>query len=388
MSALKIPAVYMRGGTSKGLFFHKDDLPSEVAERDRVILSAMGSPDRFGKQIDGMGGATSSTSKVVLISRSDRADCDVDFLFGQVAIDRPMVDWSGSCGNLSAAVGPFALSEGLVGGPQNGIAVVRIWQVNLGRRLIAYVPMQDGAVLEEGDFAIDGVPRPGAEIAVDFLDPGGAEQEGIVGKMFPTGNVVDKLQVPALGVIEATLIDAGMPTMIVHASAFGLTGIEMQHDIDTRPDLLNVFESARAQGAVAMGLADNADDATANRPHTPKISFIAGPRPYRSSGKTEISAEAIDLVARIISMGRLHHAMTGTGAVALAAAAAIPGTLVHKIVGTCENRAVRIGHPAGRIELRAELEQQNPAWKIAKVQMSRSAREIMRGIVSVPAARA
>jgi hypothetical protein len=386
MKPLKIPAVYMRGGTSKGLFFHKEDLPSEPIARDRILLRAMGSPDRYGKQIDGMGAATSSTSKVVVISRSSRPDCDVDYLFGQVAIDRPIIDWSGSCGNLTAAVGPFAISEGLVSAPESGLATIRIWQANLGRKIVAYIPMRDGDVVENGAFELDGVAFPAAEIAIDFLDPGGAELDGDGDKMFPTGNVVDRLDIPSLGTFDVTMINAGMPTIFINASALQLTGVEMQAEIDSRPELLEALESIRAHGAVAMGLADNAKNATERRPHSPKLAFVAPPQNYRSSDSKQIKANFVDLVARIISMGRLHHAMTGTGAVAIAAAAAIPGTLVQSITGARNNLPIRFGHPSGIMELGVEARQNSDAWIITKVQMRRSARQLMKGVVSVPAA--
>ena len=383
MRSCDIPAVYMRGGTSKGLFLHAADLPRRRRCGDSILLRAMGSPDPYRKQVDGMGAATSSTSKVVIISRSKRPDSDVDYLFGQVSIDKPIIDWSGSCGNLTAAVGPFAISEKLVEAPKNGMATVRIWQANLQRRIVAHVPMQDGEVVEDGPFEIDGVAFPAAEIALEFLDPGGVEQGG-GGQMFPTGSVIDRLDIPKLGRFDLTMIDAGMPTVFIRASDLSLTGMEMQSDIDSRADLLEKLELIRAHAAVAMGLARPPTPPTASRPHTPKLSFVAPPGAYRSSAGAAIDADAIDLLARIISMGRLHHAMTGTGAVAIAAAAAIPGTLVHDIVGPSGDRPIRFGHPSGILKLSVDARQDGNHWVIDNVRVSRSARRIMKGVVSVP----
>jgi probable AcnD-accessory protein PrpF len=384
MAQLKIPAVYMRGGTSKGVFFHAKDLPPPGRERDAILLRAIGSPDPYGKQIDGMGGATSSTSKVVILSRSAREDSDVDYLFGQVAIDRAVVDWSGNCGNLTSAVGPFALSEGLVEGPAEGHAKVRIWQANLGKKIVAHVPVRAGAVVEEGDFELDGVPFPAAEVRIEFIDPGAEAQEGAsVGGMFPTGNVVDRL-----GNIEATLINAGNPTIFVDAAALGLTATERQDEVNSNAALLARLEAIRAQGAVAMGLAKSVEEASRSVLHTPKIAFVAPPRAYAASSGRQIGESEIDLSARIVSMGKLHHAMTGTGAVAIAVAAAIPGTVVHRNlrVGTPRD-AVRFGHTAGTLTVGAEAQRQGSEWVVTKAVMSRSARRLMEGWIRVPAPR-
>jgi probable AcnD-accessory protein PrpF len=324
MTQLRIPAVYMRGGASKGVFFLAEDLPSDRERRDRILLRVIGSPDPYGKHIDGMGGATSSTSKVVIVSRSARPDSDVDYLFGQVAIDAPVIDWSGNCGNLTAAVGPFAISAGLLSAPAAGVAAVRIWQANIGKRIIAQVPMRGGEVLEGGTFQLDGVAFPAAEVRLEFLDPAGEDAQSGAGATFPTGRAIDILEVPGLGRLEATLINAGNPTIFVDAGSLGLKGTELQQDVNDRRDVLALAEAVRARGAVAMGLAPTAEEATAKRPHTPKIAFIAKPAGYTASDGTRIEPQSMDLLARIFSMGKLHHAMTGTGAVAIAAAAAIP----------------------------------------------------------------
>jgi probable AcnD-accessory protein PrpF len=375
---LRIPAVYMRGGTSKGVFFLRDDLPADPAVREKLLLRVIGSPDRYGKQTDGMGGATSSTSKIVILSKSARADSDVDYLFGQVAIDKPQIDWTGNCGNLSTAVGPFAISTGLVDAPQDGSATVRIWQANIQKRIIARVPMQAGEVQELGGFELDGVAFPAAEVKLDFLEPA----EG--GALFPTGRPIDTLDVPGVGKIEATLIDAGNLTIFVDAARLGLKGTELQPDINGNKKILALAEAMRSHGAVAMGLTKTVEEATARRPGTPKIAFVARPAPYTASDGKKVEAADIDLLARIFSMGVLHHAMTGTGAVAIAAAAAVPGTMVSRVAPVGKDGRVRFGHPSGVLAVGAEASEQAGQWTIQKVMMSRSARRLMEGWVRVP----
>ena len=388
MNQLRIPAVYMRGGTSKGVFFLAEDLPADKQARDRILLRVIGSPDRYGKHTDGMGGATSSTSKVVILSKSARADCDIDYLFGQVAIDQPLVDWSGSCGNLSAAVGPFAISMGLVGAPPDGTATVRIWQANIRKKIVSHVPMSGGEVQELGDFQLDGVAFPAAEVELEFLDPADDEAEAGAGggATFPTGNHIDLLDVPGLGRIEATLINAGNPTVFVDAASLGLKGTELQGDVNGDTALLARAEAVRAQGAVAMGDAATPQEATTSRPHTPKLAFVAKPAGYTASDGRTVEAGSIDLLARIFSMGVLHHAMTGTGAVAIAAAAAIPGTVVHRVAPVGADGRVRFGHPSGTLKVGAEAREEGNHWKVSKVLMSRSARRLMEGWVRVPRA--
>jgi probable AcnD-accessory protein PrpF len=386
---IKIPATYMRGGTSKGVFFLLGDLP-EAAQtagpaRDALLLRVIGSPDPYAKQIDGMGGATSSTSKTVILSKSSRADHDVDYLFGQVSIDKPFVDWSGNCGNLSAAVGPFAISNGLVDPariPRNGVAVVRIWQANIGKTIIAHVPITDGAVQETGDFELDGVTFPAAEVQLEFMDPA-AEEEGAGGSMFPTGNLVDELEVPGVGTLKATMINAGIPTIFVNASDIGYTGSELQDAINSDANALSMFETIRAYGAVRMGLIGHVDEA-ATRQHTPKVAFVAPPAEYLSSSGKRVTSQDTDLLVRAMSMGKLHHAMMGTAAVAIGTAAAIPGTLVNLAAGGGERSAVRFGHPSGTLRVGAEAVQANGEWQVKKAIMSRSARVLMEGWVRVP----
>lgn len=387
MTQLRIPAVYMRGGTSKGVFFLAHDLPVDPAARDRLLLRVIGSPDRYGKHIDGMGGASSSTSKVVICSASAREGCDVDYLFGQVAVDRPVIDWSGNCGNLSAAVGPFAIAAGLVAAPADGVATVRIWQANIQRVILAHVPMSGGEVVEEGDFELDGVAFPAAEIRLEFLDPaaGEGDGEGGGGAMFPTGRRVDRLDVPGLGAVEATLINAGNPTVFVDAAALGLRGTELQPDVNGDAALLARAEALRAHGAVAMGLCATAEEATRQRPHTPKLAFVARPAAYTASDGRAVAAKDVDLLARIFSMGVLHHAMTGTGAVAIAAAAAVPGTVVSRLAPAGADGRVRFGHPSGVLAVGAAAEADGEGWRVTKVVMSRSARRLMEGFVRVPA---
>jgi probable AcnD-accessory protein PrpF len=389
---IKIPATYMRGGTSKGVFFRLQDLPASAQEpgaaRDALLLRVIGSPDPYAKQIDGMGGATSSTSKTVILSRSTRPDHDVDYLFGQVSIDKPFVDWSGNCGNLSAAVGPFAIANGLVDAgrvPYNGIAVVRIWQANIRKTIVAHVPITDGQVQETGDFELDGVTFPAAEVQLEFMDPA-AEEEGAGGAMFPTGNLVDDLEVPGVGTFKATFINAGIPTIFVNADAIGYTGTELQDAINGDAKALERFEIIRAHGAMKMGLIKQLDEA-AKRQHTPKIAFVAKPKDYvASSGKPVVAAD-IDLLVRALSMGKLHHAMMGTAAVAIGTAAAIPGTLVNIAAGGGTRNAVRFGHPSGTLRVGAEANQINGEWIVTKAVMSRSARVLMEGSVRIPADR-
>ena len=386
---IKIPATYMRGGTSKGVFFSLLDLPAVAqvpgAARDALLLRVIGSPDPYEKQIDGMGAATSSTSKTVIVSKSLRDDHDVDYLFGQVSIDKPFVDWSGNCGNLSAAVGSFAISSGLVDAariPHNGTAVVRIWQANIGKTIIAHVPITDGAVQETGDFELDGVTFPAAEVQLEFLDPA-ADEEGAGGSMFPTGNLVDDLEVPGVGTLKVTLINAGIPTIFVNAQAIGYTGTELQNDINSDPKALAMFETIRAHGALRMGLIDRLEEA-AKRQHTPKVAFVAGPTDYVSSSGKPVPAQSVDLLVRALSMGKLHHAMMGTAAVAIGTAAAIPGTLVNLAAGGELRSAVRFGHPSGTLRVGAQAQQVNGEWTVTKAIMSRSARVLMEGWVRVP----
>ena len=382
----KIPAIYMRGGTSKGVFFRADSLPSDRTLRERILLRVIGSPDPYGQQIDGMGAATSSTSKVVLVGPSSRDDCDVDYWFGQVAIDKPVVDWSGNCGNLTSAVGPFAIAQGLVDAPRDGIATVRIWQANINAKIIAHVPMQDGAVLEEGDFELDGVTFPAAEIRIEFLDPsgeGGADDDAR-GGMFPTGNPLDTLDVPGVGAIELTMINAGNPAIFIDAATLGLMGNELQRDINGNADLLQKAEAIRAHAAVRMGLSRTADEASALRPHTPKLAFVATPSAYVASSGKPVDPTTLDINARIFSMGKLHHAMTGTGAVAVAVAGVIPGTVVHRLLANKTSDRIRFGHPSGVMAVGAEAEQRDGTWVVTKAIMSRTARRLMEGSVFVP----
>ncbi|WP_160241082.1 2-methylaconitate cis-trans isomerase PrpF [Acinetobacter indicus] len=386
---IKIAATYMRGGTSKGVFFKLDDLPVEAQVpgkiRDQLLLRVIGSPDPYGKQIDGMGGATSSTSKTVILAKSSQPEHDVDYLFGQVAIDQPFVDWSGNCGNLTAAVGAFAISQGLVDAdkiPENGLCTVRIWQKNIQKTIIAHVPITNGQVQETGDFELDGVTFPAAEVQIEFLDPADDGEEG--GAMFPTGNVVDTFVVPDVGTFQATFINAGIPTIFLNADEIGYSGTELQDDINSNPEALARFEKIRAYGAKQMGLIDDIAEA-AKRQHTPKIAFVAHPQNYTASSGKNIQAEDVDLLVRALSMGKLHHAMMGTAAVAIGTAAAVPGSLVNLAAGGGEREAVRFGHPSGTLRVGAQAVQENGQWQVKKAVMSRSARVLMEGWVRVPA---
>ncbi|EOQ65491.1 hypothetical protein F935_00069 [Acinetobacter calcoaceticus ANC 3811] len=385
---IKIPATYMRGGTSKGVFFKLDDLPerAQVAgqARDQLLLRVIGSPDPYGKQIDGMGGATSSTSKTVILAKSTQPEHDVDYLFGQVSIDQAFVDWSGNCGNLTAAVGSFAISNGLVDAdriPENGLCTVRIWQKNIQKTIIAHVPITNGQVQETGDFELDGVTFPAAEVQIEFLDPADDGEEG--GDMFPTGNIVDELDVPDIGRFQATFINAGIPTIFLNAEDLGYQGTELQDHINSDATALARFEKIRAYGAVQMGLIKDILEAAA-RQHTPKIAFVSKPKNYTASSGKSVSESDVDLLVRALSMGKLHHAMMGTAAVAIGTAAAIPGTLVNLAAGGGEREAVRFGHPSGTLRVGAQAERINDQWVVKKAIMSRSARVLMEGWVRVP----
>lgn len=384
-SQMKVPATYMRGGTSKGVFFNLADLPPQAQvpgkDRDSLLLRVIGSPDPYGKQIDGMGGATSSTSKTVIVSKSQKADHDVDYLFGQVSIDKPFVDWSGNCGNLSAAVGPFAIHAGLIPQerlPENGVVTVRVWQVNIGKTILIHVPVVNGFVQETGEFELDGVTFSAAEIQVDFMDPADGE-----GAMFPTGNLIDDLDVPGVGTFNATLINAGIPTIFVEAEAIGFTGTERQDDINNDENVLAMFEKIRAYGALKMGLIQHLEEAE-TRQHTPKVAFVSKPKTYQSSSGKIIAENEVDLLVRALSMGKLHHAMMGTAAVAIASAACVPGTLVNLAAGGGEKESVTFGHPSGTLKVGAQAKQTGQDWVIEKAIMSRSARILMEGFVRVP----
>jgi probable AcnD-accessory protein PrpF len=386
---IKVPATYMRGGTSKGVFFRLQDMPPATqvpgAARDALLMRVIGSPDPYGKQTDGMGAATSSTSKTVILAKSTRPDHDVDYLFGQVSIDKPFIDWSGNCGNLSAAVGPFSISNGLVDPsriPQNGLATIRIWQANIGKTIISHVQMTDGAVQETGDFELDGVTFPAAEVQLEFMDPA-AEEEGGGGAMFPTGNLVDDLVVPDVGTLKATMINAGIPTIFINAEAIGYKGTELQDDINSDPKALDMFEKIRAYGALRMGLISHLEEAT-KRQHTPKVAFVAKPADYVASSGKKIVASDINVLVRAMSMGKLHHAMMGTAAVAIGTAAAIPGTLVNLAAGGGSLDAVRFGHPSGTLRVGAQASQVDGEWQVTKAIMSRSARVLMEGWVRIP----
>ena len=382
---IKIPATYMRGGTSKGVFFNLRDLPlaaqipGEV--RDKLLLRVIGSPDPYGKHTDGMGGATSSTSKVVILSKSEKADHDVDYLFGQVAIDKAFIDWSGNCGNLTAAVGPFAITNALIDAeriPQNGIAEIRIWQRNIEKTIIARVPVINGEVQETGDFELDGVAFPAAEIQIDFIQPVDPDEA-----VFPSGNLIDELDVPGVGTFKTTMINAGIPTLFLNAEDLSYTGTELQDAINTDQTALDMFETLRAYGALKMGLIKTIGEA-ARRQHTPKIAYVAGPQSYIASSGKAIHESDIDLNVRALSMGKLHHAMMGTAAVAIAAAAAIPGTLVNTAAGGGKRKSVVFGHPSGSLKVGSQVSQHNDTWQINKISMSRSARVLMEGRVCVP----
>lgn len=385
MRQISIPATYMRGGTSKGTFFCKDELPdvaqSAGEDRDKLLLRVVGSPDPYQKHTDGMGGATSSSSKVVIVSKSDRPDCDVDYLFGQVSIDQARIDWSGNCGNLTAAVGVFALEKGLVNAssiPDNGVMEVSIWQANIEKQLKVTVPVSDSQVDEIGDFYIDGVAFPSPELQVSFISP--APEDG---SMFPTGNLIDTLVAPDIGELQATLIDVGIPTVFIRADAIGLIGTELQEDVNASPALLEKFEAIRTVGALAMGLISSPEEAI-SRQHTPKVAFVSEPVSYTASSGKQVDAVEIDVLVRALSMGKLHHAMMGTASVAIGVAGCVPGTLVNQAAGGSERDSIVFGHPSGTMKVGAEIEREGQNWVAKQASMSRSARVLMEGRVRIP----
>jgi len=381
MTQTSVSATYMRGGTSKGVFFCATDLPADKRARDALLLRVIGSPDPYGRHTDGMGGATSSTSKVVIVSRSLREDCDVDFLFGAVAIEEALIDWSGNCGNLTSAVGPFAIAQGWVA-PTEGTTVVRMWQQNVQKRILAHVPTRSGIVVEEGNFREDGVPFTSSEIVLEFLDPADTGKSGLL----PTGNPSDTLDIPEHGPVRVTLMNAGNPTIFIRADALKLSGRELPDGINRDARVLGRIEMIRAHAAVAMGLAKSTDDASRNRPATPKLAFVAPPSAYRTSAGAEVTKDSIDILARIVSMGKLHHAFTGTGSIALAVAAAIPGTVVSEVARTLPGVPTRIGHASGVLTVGALVDLGPKGWRVEKAVMSRSARRLMQGQVFVPSA--
>ncbi len=386
---IKIPATYMRGGTSKGVFFRLQDLPLEAqtpgAARDALLMRVIGSPDPYGKHTDGMGGATSSTSKCVIISPASVPEHDVNYLYGQVSIDTPFVDWSGNCGNLSTAVGPFAIANGFIPAeriPRDGNVTVRVWQANISKTILVHVPVRDGQVQETGDFELDGVTFPAAEVVLEFIDPSD-DGEGEGGSMFPTGNLVDELEVPGVGTLKTTMITAGIPTVFVNAADIGYDGTELQPAINEDKAALAKLEAIRVAGALRMGLIKTPEEAL-KRQHTPKVAFVAPPKPYVSSSGKAIGAGDIDLNVRAMSMGKLHHAMMGTASVAIATAAAVPGTLVNLAAGGGTREAVRFGHPSGTLRVGAAVAQVEGQWAVTRAVMSRSARVLMEGAVRVP----
>ena len=399
---LSVPATYMRGGTSKGTFFKLSDLPErcQVAgePRDKFLLRVIGSPDPYGKQIDGLGNGSSSTSKTVILSASSSSDHDVNYLFGQVNIAKPMIDWAGNCGNLTAAVGACAINMGLVDAykiansidknAESGICEVRIWQENIGKTIIAHVPVYKDAndkvhVQETGDFELDGVTFPAAEVKIEFIDPVDATSD-----MFPTGNLVDDFDVTGCGlnadIVKATFISAGIPTIFMNAEDLGFTGTELQGDINSDRDLLTKLEKIRATGGVAMRLFKDVSEAQTSQ-HIPKVAWVGAAQSYKASSGKSVEADEIDLVVRAMSMGQLHHAMMGTAAVAIAAAATTQGTLVNQAAGAGELAEVRFGHPSGTLLVGGKTELVDGRWQAKKVSMSRSARRIMVGEVFVPA---
>ena len=376
----RIPTVLMRGGTSKGLFFHDNHLPTDPATRSRVILAAFGSPDHNRRQIDGVGGGVSTTSKVAIISPSESPDYDVVYNFGQVSIDRPIVDFKGNCGNISSAVGPFAVDEGLVNAVEP-ITRVRIHQINTNKLIIAEVPVKDGRFADEGDYAIAGVPGTYARIALRFADPGGS----LTGRLFPTGNRRDTIEIPGHGSIAITIIDAANPVVQVRAEEIGLLGTEID-EIDADDEIKMTLEAIRCKAAVLIGLAASEKEATERSQAVPKIAFVSAPRPYTLPGGQTVAAQDIDLVARIMSMGTLHRSYAVSGGVCTVGAAMIPDTVVFDLLNADARRndLLRIGHPGGVIDIGAVVEIDGDRCVYKEAVIGRTARRLMEGYVLVP----
>lgn len=375
---LRFPAVLYRGGTSKGLFFTAGVLPDNPQERDRVLLRAVGGGDRFGSEIDGVGGATSSTSKAVVVSASKRPGCDLDYLFAQVSVREEVVDWGGSCGNLAAAVGPFAIDEGIVPARKD-LTTLRIWQANTAKEIVTHVTTRDGRVVTEGEFLLAGVPHASAPIRLDFMDPTGS----VTGKLFPTGAPLDELEVGGRRV-QVTIVDAANPCAFVRSADVGLSGLEPPAELNSDSETLERLEHLRAEAAVAMGMASDAEEATKRLPALPRIGVVTSPSTYVTSAGEIVGPGDVDIVVRMLSMGRAHHAVPATGGTALAVAARITGTVPNEIVGGSGRGCVRIGHPSGSISFEATVVREGASWAVPRVTVLRSARRLMEGNVLVP----
>lgn len=383
MKHLRVPAVYMRGGTSKGLFFHNKDLPWDPVARDALILAAYGSPDPSGRQLDGMGGGTSVTSKVAIIGPSRSPEHDVEYLFGQVSIDRPLVSYKGNCGNLSSAVGPFAVEEAMVE-LLEPLTTVRILQLNTGKTIMAEVPVHQGRYNPLGNYSIDGVPGTGSKITLRFLHPGGS----VTGKLLPTGSPREIWKVRGLGRVQLSILDAGNPVVFLRAGDLGLEGTEIE-EIDRDPELKHKLEAVRAEAAVRLGLAKDPREASQKSQAVPKIALVAAPKPYRSLSGITVQEQEIHILVRMMSMGNLHRAYAVTAAICTAGAALIEGSLVQEVVGNRGKQPgpIILGHPSGRMEIEALLEERAGRLEYLEARLGRTARRLMEGHVLVPEAR-
>ena len=375
MAQTRIPATFMRGGTSKGVFFRAADLPDDPDLRNRIFLLAIGSPDPYGRQLNGMGGGLSSVSKAVVIGPANRNDADVDYTFAQVAVDAPVVDYTSNCGNLSSAVGPFAIDLGLldVGGET---ARVRIHNTNTAKIIHAEIPLEHGRARVEGDFEIPGVGGTGARIRLDFLDPGGAT----TGTLLPTGAPIDELTIDGAGAFAFSAVDSSAACVFLDAARFGLTGTESVPDLESRTELMTLVDRIRRAAAVRMGLAKTPQQVAGS---TPKIGLVARPATYRSMAGITVNASEADLAARLWSMGQVHRVLPLTGALCLAVACRLPGTIPHALISG-GGGDIRLANPSGVLPLDAHVTVADGAPIARHVTAYRTARTLMEGHVLIP----
>ncbi|MGI6855137.1 2-methylaconitate cis-trans isomerase PrpF family protein [Mesorhizobium sp. 1B3] len=376
----RIPCAFMRGGTSKALVFRRDDLPADTSEWPPLFLAAMGSPDPSGRQLDGMGGGVSSLSKVCVVGPSSRPDADLDYSFFQIGIKDDLVDTSGNCGNMSSAIGPFALDEGFAPPCSGDMATIRIHNTNTSKIIVSRFPVEDGKAAVSGSQSIDGVAGTGAPIRLEFLDPGGAG----TGRLLPAGEAESDLQVPGLGIIRATMIDAANPCVFVEAQSIGKLGIELPSTLDDDHACLAALESVRRSAAVAMGIAPNEDEA-GRVPSIPKVAIVSKPTDYITISGRMIGREDHEISVRMISMGIPHRAVPLTGALCLAVAVRTPGTLPHRLAGTHDG-SIRAGHPSGTLEVDAEVTERDGQPHATHCAVYRTARRLFEGHVLVPGA--
>ncbi len=376
----KISAVFMRGGTSRAVCFREDVLvPYPPPVRERIILAALGSPDVHGRQIDGLGGGISSLSKVVIVGRSTEADSDIIFTFGQVDVRTPHIDWSGTCGNMAAAVGPFAIDEGLIPALEP-VTSVRVFSTNTGKRYIAHVPVYAGQAAVEGEYMVDGVPAPGACITLEYPDPGGS----LGGELLPTGLPRQQCELADSRVVTISIVDAAIPTVFVRANELGADATQLAPALDAEQALQQTLEEIRCRSAVLLGLTPSLEEAHEQFQHIPKVVLVAPPATYLASSGKVVDAESVDLLARAISVRNTHRTLPGTVAMCTALTAQVEGTVVYEVTRRTATHGIRIGHPAGVMEVGATVLRRDGEWYAERVTTKRTARRIMEGSVLVP----